>query len=118
MISQSLARLTFWLLAAVVLFLALVPGQLGAIIASDTERHYLAFLVLPAVALYGWPRSSPLLLWIAFAGFGGLIEMLQYEMNLGRAAEMSDWINDLSATTIALMVGTLAIRVRGFDKTA
>jgi hypothetical protein len=110
---RSLARLAFWLLAATVLFFALVPGPLGAIIASDTERHYLAFLVLPALALYAWPRISPLLLWAAFAAFGGLIEILQLEMHLGRSAEMSDWINDLSATTIALSVAFIALKVFG-----
>lgn len=110
--------MAFWLLTAAVLFFALVPGQLGAIIASDTERHYLAFLVLPAVAYYGWPKSSPVLLWFAFAAFGGLIEILQLEMNLGRQAEMSDWMNDLSATTIALVVSYVALRVFRSDETA
>lgn len=116
--SRSFARLTFWMLVAIVLFFALVPGQLGAIISSDTERHYLAFLVLPAFAHYGWPRLSLVALWFAFAAFGALIEILQWAMNLGRAAEMSDWVNDLSATTIALTIGYLASRMLRSDETA
>ena len=115
---RSLVRVCFWTLAAVVLFFALVPGPLGNIIPSDAERHYLAFLVLPAFAYYGWPRSSPALLWLAFAGFGALIEILQLEMNLGRAAEMSDWINDLSATTISLVITHIALRLLPNDEAA
>lgn len=118
MISRSLVRAAFWLLTAIVLFLALVPGPLGAIVSSDTERHYMAFLVLPAAAHYGWPRVSPALLWIAFAAFGGLIEVLQFAMHLGREAQMSDWINDMSAATIALAVSYAAHRLFASDELA
>lgn len=116
--SRSLTRSAFWLLTAIVLFFALVPGKLGTIIPSDTERHYLAFLVLPALAHYAWPRLSPLLLWLAFAAFGAMIELLQFEMNLGRAAEMHDWINDMSAAAISLAVSFAVLRLVERGETA
>lgn len=109
--SAAAARILFWVLIASVLFFALIPGPLGDIIESDVERHYLAFLVLPAVASYGWPRLSVVLLWIAFVAFGGMIEILQLVMALGRAAEWRDWVNDIVATTISLVVSTVILRM-------
>lgn len=116
--AHPIAKLLFWLLAALVLFFALVPGNLGNIIPSDTERHYLAFLVLPAIAAYAWPRVPLPVMWLAFVGFGGLIEFLQMEMNLGRAAEWHDWMNDMVATTISLVVSTAVLHVTRPDPAA
>lgn len=104
MIAPPLPKMLFWLLAAAVLFLALVPGPLGAIIPSDAERHYLAFLVLPAVAAYAWPRVPTLVMWLVFVAFGGAIELLQFAMRLGREADWGDWINDMTAITVSLVV--------------
>lgn len=104
MIPPFLAKTLFWLLTAAVMFLALVPGPLGAIIPSDAERHYLAFLVLPAVAAYAWPRVPILAMWLVFVAFGGAIELLQFVMGLGREAEWNDWINDMTAITVSLVV--------------
>lgn len=112
MIPPFFAKMLFWLLAAAVLFLALVPGPLGAIIPSDAERHYLAFLVLPAVAAYAWPRVPILIMWVVFVAFGGAIELLQSLMGLGREAEWSDWINDMVAITVSLVVGAVILRRR------
>lgn len=109
---HPIAQILFWLLAAAVLFLALVPGPLGGIIASDVERHYLAFLVLPALAAYAWPRMSIPALWLAFVAFGGAIELLQLEMHLGRVGEWRDWINDMMATTISLVLAAAILRLR------
>lgn len=112
-------RSLFWLLAASVLFFALVPGPLGEIIPSDFERHYLAFLALPAFAVFAWPSVSVPALWAGFVVFGGLIEILQKVMNVGRAAEWHDLVNDMVATTMALVVANLLIRMmRGADRTA
>lgn len=116
--AHPIAKLLFWLLAALVLFFALVPGPLGNIISSDTERHYLAFLVLPAIAAYAWPRIPVPAMWLAFVAFGGLIEFLQWEMALGRAAEWHDWMNDMMATTISLVVSSVVLRMTRSDRTA
>lgn len=115
---RQLARLSFWLLAVAVLVLALIPGPLGAIIESDVERHYLAFLVLPAVASYAWPRVPVPVMWVAFVAFGGAIEILQMKMNLGRAAEWGDWMNDMMATTISLVVMSVLLRWTKADTVA
>lgn len=109
---HPIAQILFWLLAAAVLFFALVPGPLGEIISSDVERHYLAFLVLPALAAYAWPRMPIPALWLAFVLFGGAIELLQMEMALGRAGEWRDWTNDMMATTISLVVAAAILRRR------
>ncbi len=113
MISSLFAKTLFWLLAAAVLFLALVPGSLGQIIPSETERHYLAFLVLPAVAAYAWPRVAMPVMWLVFAAFGGAIELLQSFMGMGRAAEWHDWLNDLVAITVSLAAGAAIFSRRG-----
>lgn len=104
---RTMARLIFWLLAACVLFLALVPGPLGQMIRSDTGRHFLAFLVLPAIAFAAWPEAGPFKLWLGFALFGGAIEISQWAMHLGREAQWSDWRNDLIAAAISLTFSSL-----------
>lgn len=116
--AHPLVRTLFWLLAATVLFLALVPGPLGSIIASDVERHYFAFLLLPAIAAYAWPRIPVPMMWLAFVVFGGLIEILQMQMGLGRAGEWRDWMNDMTATTISLVVSAVVLRTIRADRIA
>ena len=101
---HQFARAAFWISAVSVLFLALVPGPLGEIVKSDAERHWLAFLVLPALAFIGWPDMGAMKLWFAFAAFGAAIEIAQWAMNLGRQAQWSDWVHDLIATTISLAI--------------
>lgn len=105
---QPFARAAFWVSAATVLFLALVPGPLGEIVKSDTERHWLAFLILPALAFVGWPKMGVVKLWLCFATFGASIEVAQWAMNLGRQAQWSDWTHDLIATTISLAIAWIA----------
>ncbi len=98
-----LARALFCILLATATFFALVPGPLGQIIDSGLERHILAFLALPVLAGIAWPQLSIGRLWLAFAMFGGLIELAQLWMNLGRTAEWEDWLVDCLATSIALL---------------
>lgn len=106
------ARSLFWLAAAVALFLALVPGPLGMIIESGEQRHFLAFLVLPLLAVTGWPRISAVRHWLCFTAFGGAIELLQWWTALGRKAEWSDWINDMIAAAVAIALGRLLLHLR------
>ena len=115
---NATVRSLFWLLAASVLFLALVPGPLGDLISSDVERHYLAFLMLPIVATYAWPRVPLPAMWLAFVVFGGAIEFFQMEMAMGRQAEWRDWVNDVVATTIGLVVANVGLRMTGPDRIA
>jgi len=46
-----------------------------------------------------------------------LIEVLQMEMNIGRAAEWHDWVNDIVATTISLVVSSVLLRMIGTERT-
>lgn len=98
------ARMAFILLIVIATFLALVPGPIGQIIESGPERHFLAFLVLPALAALGWPKISMFRLWVVFAVFGGLIEVAQLLMQVGRSGRLIDWAVDCIAITAALII--------------
>jgi hypothetical protein len=104
MMPRALLKAMFWLSAGSVVFLAVVPGPLGQVIASGFQRHFLAFLILPALARATWPRVDAIKLLLAFAAFGAAIEGAQQAMQLGREAEWSDWLNDLYATMLSLAV--------------
>lgn len=101
---QKLSRAAFCLCVLIATFLALVPGPVGQIIESGPERHFLAFLVLPALAAFGWPNISHARLWLAFAVFGGLIEIVQLGMDVGRSGRVIDWVIDCAAITVSLVV--------------
>lgn len=101
---QTIARSLFCLSLVVATFMALVPGPIGQIIESGPERHFLAFLMLPIFAGLGWPRISYRRLWLAFAAFGGLIELAQLVMAIGRSGRFIDWVIDCVAITVSLLI--------------
>ena len=92
--------LTFVLLA-ITLWFALIPQPPALPFGGDGARHALAFFLLPLVAGMACRNLGLPVLWLVFALFGGLIEILQYEMGMGRQAQWSDWFIDLAALTAA-----------------
>lgn len=91
-------------LTAVTLWFALVPQPPVLPLQGETFRHALAFLVLPLVTGLAFRHLGLISLWLVFAAFGGLIELLQLQMQLGRQAQWSDWYVDLAALSVALAV--------------
>jgi VanZ family protein len=97
-------RLIFFALVVGVLYFALTPGPLGAIIEMDEHRHIIAFSVLPLASSIAWPRLSLKLQYAGSLVFGAGIEVVQEVMGMGRAGELHDWIVDAIASAIALSI--------------
>lgn len=101
-----LLRLAFWLLLVAVLVVALMPGHSApTVFASDKLNHLLAFFVLATSAKGLWPRTNPWVIIGFLAAYGGLIEVLQWGMGLGRDA---DW-RDLATDIFAIFAGLAAV---------
>ncbi|MET1756810.1 hypothetical protein ABVV53_15295 [Novosphingobium sp. RD2P27] len=105
----SMIRVALWLAVALTLFLALSPGPAGEIISDGTTRHILAFLVLPWLLMAAYPRLSLWWVFAAHAVFGGVIELAQLIMAVGRHGSWLDWMLDLVTTATAIAI---AIAVR------
>jgi VanZ family protein len=70
---------------------------------SDKFAHMLAFAVLAALALAGWPRVRSWRLIVALSAFGALIEVLQAIPVLHRDSQASDWVADTLAIAAVLL---------------
>lgn len=107
-----LVRIAFLVLVAAMLFLALTPGPLGMVIESGEHRHLLAFTLLPLVGSLAWPRLSLRAQFAFYAVLGGVIELVQAWMALGRNGSWFDWAIDCAAAAAALLaVGAARGRV-------
>lgn len=76
-----------------------LPGDPG-----DKVQHIIAFAVLTGLARLAYPRARAVTLLLAFALFGGLIELTQMLPALGRTAALDDWLADVAATIVVLAV--------------
>ncbi|HEX8532706.1 MAG TPA: hypothetical protein VF662_00900 [Allosphingosinicella sp.] len=84
-----------------------LPGE-----PSDKVQHILAFIVLAALASLAYPRLSPLKIGLGLAVYGALIEFTQMIPALHRDAELLDWIADVAAASIVLILFALVRRSR------
>ncbi|WP_315764625.1 hypothetical protein [Sphingomonas sp. Y38-1Y] len=105
-----LLRTAFVVAIVAVTFLALVPGPLGKIIESGEQRHLLAFAMLPALSSLAWPAIGVRAQWVGYAIFGGLIEIAQGWMAVGRNADFGDWVLDMAAAAASLGFAVLIRR--------
>jgi aminopeptidase YwaD len=105
--------------AAIMLVLTLTPAQEmpqtpnWQVIAFDTSAHAGVFGVLAILSWIAvrqqrrWPALAQRASWVVLVGcvlFGGLIEILQYLMNVGRQAEWSDLGGDSLGAALALLL--------------
>ena len=85
--------------------MALVPRAPGLPLEQgDKVMHMLAFLTLGALAAAGWRQTSALAIFAALTIFGGAIESLQAIPALNRDAEWLDWIADMAAAIVAIIL--------------
>ena len=104
MIARSFFRFTLFGALAATLYLALTPGAAGAMIESGPLRHMMAFLILPSLAMAAYPRLSRWLILFIMSVFGGLIELGQLGMNVGRHGSWMDWLLDTGTAAVAIMI--------------
>lgn len=105
---QRLARAAFWLTTAAVLVLTLMPAQFlpdtGPFNFWDKAQHALAFGVLTALGLWGWPQ--PVLRWrvlVALVALGGAIEVAQH-LTGWRHGEWADWLADAAGVALVALI--------------
>ncbi|GGD95603.1 hypothetical protein GCM10011515_14350 [Tsuneonella deserti] len=106
---QSWLRRAFFFAAAFALVMALLPHPPSLPLEpGDKVQHMLAFFTLGALAAGGW-RNRPVPVFVALAGFGAAIELLQSIPSLHRDAQWSDWLADMGATAVALGLAWLVL---------
>ena len=116
---------------ALVLVLTLAPAHemprtpAWKLLSFDTAAHAGVFAVLAGLYWFSlrrqcrWPRAAPGAGTIALLGsvaLGGVIEVLQHTMNLGRHAEWSDWLSDTLGAV--LVIGTATAWTAGARRKA
>ena len=110
---RRLLPLAFWaamLFGFVIAILPKPPTLPGD--PSDKVQHILAFLVLAALASLAYPRARPLRIGLGLAAYGALIEFTQMIPALNRDAELLDWIADVAAASIVLILFAAARGLR------
>jgi VanZ family protein len=85
---------------------------------GDKFEHMLAFAVLTAVALIGWPQSRRWRIILLLSGLGALIEFVQEIPDLHRDSDWHDWAADTLAIVAAAVVVSPIVRVLRLDRPA
>ena len=75
----------------------------GAVPYLDKVVHFLAYGALGVFALPALPRISPVVVIIGLGLFGGIIEIGQGVMGLGRTADVLDALSNFSGAVMALV---------------
>jgi hypothetical protein len=100
----ALKRAAYAVANAVLLYLCLAPvSMLPKETLWDKAEHSIAWMVLEAVGLMLWP-SSPRRVTAYAVALGGLVEVLQAAMPLGRDGDWHDWAADCVGVAAALVV--------------
>lgn len=107
---SRLARIALVIAALVAFALAIMPTMPGPESMNDKVNHALAFFVLAGLAHAGWPKAGPLRVFLLLTAFGALIEVAQYVMAAGRAAELLDLVADMVGILAGLVVARLVLR--------
>lgn len=115
LLSSRLMRPLFWLLGCFSLVMALLPQPPSTPIDrfGDKFEHILAFVVLTVVARLAWPRTP---IWVAallLSLYGATIELLQTIPALKRDSDPRDWVADMGAIALALLLAQFLIYFSG-----
>ena len=105
-----LAQIALVAAVCIAFALAIVPSGDGPGRFNDKLLHGITFFGLGGLAAAGFRARSPLALFFALAGFGGLIEIAQWWLDWGRSAEWADLGADLVGAGIGLLVARAITR--------
>lgn len=117
---ERAARWMLWPLMAFATFMALSPSppMMPTDRMGDKFNHMLAFAVLTLLSRIGYPAMPALRLLERMALFGALIEVFQAIPSLHRDCDWHDWVADMLATGMVLVLHRLGTgRVRLFKRT-
>jgi len=110
----------FLLLTAFTLTMAFLPKPPATPIDrfGDKFEHMLAFAVLTAVALVGWPQSRRWRIVLLLSGLGAVIELVQEVPELHRDSDWHDWAADTLAIVAAAVMVSPIVHVLRLDRAA
>ncbi|THD74254.1 MAG: VanZ family protein [Phenylobacterium sp.] len=94
----------YGLAVAILLYLTLAPSQaLPTVNVWDKAEHAIAWAVLTATGLILFPRRPWTIVLFSLA-LGGLVELLQAVMPLGRDGDWKDWVADSAGVAAVFAV--------------
>lgn len=115
---SRIASLTlFCLTATAILALALTPSP-PALGIGDKIEHIVAFGCLSLLSLIAFPKQRKLVLALALATLGALIECLQMLPALKRSSDGIDWMADCAAIGIVFASAAAVQRLEGWRSVA
>jgi hypothetical protein len=99
-----LLKSIFWITIIFTFVEAIVPPEHALrIFAWDKAEHFSAFYALTILALFAFPARSWIVIGLALAALGGMIELIQALPLVGRDCDIRDWAADLIAISAALL---------------
>ncbi|MEW4466787.1 hypothetical protein AB1K62_03010 [Parasphingorhabdus sp. JC815] len=111
---QRLIQIGFWSTLAVVSWFAFSPHP-PQIAVGDKLQHGFAFMVLCIMMAIAYPRLRWFHLFLLLSVFGAVIELIQAIPALNRDSSFADWIADMVAIILALvMIGAVRVIYRQF----
>jgi len=111
---EPLLRLLFWVALAFAYVAAIMPSaQAPSLSPSDKVNHMAAFFTLAVLAGIAWPRTGAWHIALRLAAFGALIEFTQMIPALNRDASFLDFVADVAALVLGLLLVRLPRAIRG-----
>ena len=102
---RRFAPALFWCALIFAYVCAVMPAkEAPSFSSSDKVEHMVAFLTLAILAGFAYPRAGVLRIGLWLAAFGAFIEFSQAIPVLNRDASVYDWIADVAALGIGLLV--------------
>lgn len=111
--SLRLIRLAFWAALAGSFVLAVASFTPVTLETNDKANHAVAFLVLGGLGAFAFPSRPLMVIGLALAAFGGLIEVVQGLPFVHRDRSVWDWFADCAALALILaLIGITKLRAR------
>jgi len=102
---RRLFVLAFWGALLFAYIEAIIPGKDAINLSAwDKMNHMIAFFTITFLARAAYPRIPIFRLFVMMAAFGAFIELSQALSFIGRDAEWDDWLADMIATLVALII--------------
>lgn len=114
--APAIQRISMWLaflLAVIIAQQSLsVSNAQGGLPYMDKIVHFIAYGALGVFALPALPRLSPVIVVLALGLFGGIIEIAQGVMGLGRTPDLFDAVSNLGGAFMALIFWQIITKLR------
>ena len=94
----------FWLTFVFTMVMALLPQPPAVLEVKDKLQHMATFAALTLLAAVSFPKLHCRRIFMAMAGLGAAIEVMQMIPSLQRDAQVSDWLADCAAIIATLLI--------------